>query len=343
VRLTSAPGTAIPATPSAQTALSSTEAKDCRGVYRNRIYINGNSFIKDNFRVYKLENMSDCVVYFGLTFDVNCPDRKTNLITNPVFPYPVTYKGGYKLEARQIWELEEEGFASKVGLQCYAITKQMPNYVQLQSAPPTIQVTAVSAPEVVLTPSQVVRKICVVGTNCPLGSKGPGGGIVFYDAGSQQNWGRYLEVAPSGWSGTSLDPTEKWCMAGEEWGNFQKNSSSSSIESFLTDEIGAGARNTDLMISKCSQGAANLARKYTGGGKSDWSLPTRQDFNLLWKYQLTDKYLVESNPEGNAITFWTSTEWGYHYALSHGLASSVQDVRVSSKADARPVRPVRAF
>jgi hypothetical protein len=339
VRLTPAPGMTVSEVATAPTALSATEAKDCRGIYKNRIYVAASSFMKDYYRVHKMENMSDCVVFFNVTFDINCPDRNTNSFSNPVFPYTITYKGGYKLEPRKSLEFQEDGFASRVGEQCYVLSKRMPNVVQFQSSPPTIQVTAVNAPEIVLNPSQVVRKNCVVGSNCPVGSKGPGGGIVFYDAGSQQTWGRYLEVAPSGWSGTALDPTEKWCMAGEEWGNFQKNSSSSSVESFLIDEIGAGAKNTDLMIAKCSQGAANLVRKYTGGGKSDWSLPTRQDFNLLWKYQLIDKYLVEGNP----TTFWTSTEWGFHYALSHGLAFSVQAVWVSSKADARPVRPVRAF
>ena len=41
-----------------------------------------------------------------------------------------------------------------------------------------------------------------------IGDTGPGGGIVFFDAGSVQPWGRYLEAGPQ------LAPTE-WC--GEDW------------------------------------------------------------------------------------------------------------------------------
>jgi len=37
---------------------------------------------------------------------------------------------------------------------------------------------------------------------CAVDAMGPGGGRVFYDAGSVQPWGRFLEVAPQAWGGT---------------------------------------------------------------------------------------------------------------------------------------------
>lgn len=41
---------------------------------------------------------------------------------------------------------------------------------------------------------------------CAMGDTGPGGGIVFYDAGSRQSWGRYLEAAPAGWVDSPVTP-----------------------------------------------------------------------------------------------------------------------------------------
>ena len=39
-----------------------------------------------------------------------------------------------------------------------------------------------------------VAPCSIDGTGCRVGSVGPGGGIVFYDAGSMQWWGRFLEA-----------------------------------------------------------------------------------------------------------------------------------------------------
>ena len=338
VPLTAVPGgkdSAAPAVP------AKSPANDC-SFNRSRVYVEAESFVKSGFRVYSLENKSDCVVFFNLTFDVYCPDRNTNLLTNPEFPYRVIFAGGYSLGPRQVWELQEEGFAAKVGEKCYTITKRWPNYVQFQSARPKIDIAAVQVPEVVLTPAQAqaARKPCVVGGSCPIGSKGPGGGVVFYDAGSRQSWGRYLEVAPHGWSGTAMDPKVTWCETGSEYFNFQKNPTSSvSIESFTGTEIGISTKNTDLMAAKCADGAANRARSYTGGGKSDWSLPSRDDMDLLFKYAMTDKYLIEEA----SGSFWMSTEWGASYALCQYLGSSYAGLHVGDKGNAKNVRPIRAF
>jgi hypothetical protein len=338
VPLTAAPGGKDPAAPAVP---AKSPANDC-SFNRSRVYVEAESFVKSGFRVYSLQNKSDCVVFFNLTFDVYCPDRNTNLLTNPEFPYRVSFAGGYSLGPRQVWELQEDGFAAKVGEKCYTITKRWPNYVQFQSARPKIDIAAVQVPEVILTQAQVQdgRKTCVVGGNCPIGSKGPGGGVVFYDAGSRQSWGRYLEVAPNGWSGTPMDPKATWCDAGSDYGNFQKNpTSSSSVESFLGEEIGTSVQNTALMVAKCTQGAAHLARSYSGGGKSDWSLPSRGDMDLLFKYAMTDKYLVE----GGSGSFWMSTEWGYHNALCQFLGGSYAGLGADGKNTTKNVRPIRAF
>ena len=77
-----------------------------------------------------------------------------------------------------------------------------------------------------------------------VGDTGPGGGIVFFDAGSVQPWGRYLEAGPQ------LDPTE-WC--GEDW--------ELDIPGTVT-AIGSGAANTKLMVDACKAGAATSVSEF---------------------------------------------------------------------------------
>ena len=100
--------------------------------------------------------------------------------------------------------------------------------------------------------SQPMSLSCAEGGGCAIGDTGPGGGIVFYDAGSVQPWGRYLEAAPAGWSGSPLDPRPAWC-----------SNTTTLIPGAMGTAIGTGAANTATMLAACSSGAANLARSYT--------------------------------------------------------------------------------
>jgi len=102
-----------------------------------------------------------------------------------------------------------------------------------------------------------------------LGGVGPGGGVVFYDAGAEQDWGRYLEAAPVGWS-KSRRFTATWCI--------------DAVDVATGAEIGDGADNTDAIMDTCDRSgitAAEVASRYRGGRKRDWYLPSRAELDAL--------------------------------------------------------------
>ena len=159
--------------------------------------------------------------------------------------------------------------------------------------------------------------------NYKVGDTGPGGGIVFYEAGSVQPWGRYLEAAPAGWSGVD-DPMDVWC-------------DDSSLEVAGTETtIGAGAANTKLITAACGSGAANTVRDYDGGGKTDWFLPSKDELNALYEQRDTvggfgtGKFGYWSSSQSSADGTWLQLfAYGSQY---HGNEYSTYGVR-----------PVRAF
>jgi hypothetical protein len=126
------------------TALSVTEAKNCKVRYTDRIYIKYTNLKKDYYssQVYGFENMSDCVVYANVQFTVYCPERNAGF-TNQNFPHPVNYTGGLKFEPRESKQISEDGFAGNVFQQCYLITKQQANVVRFSQSEPSFQVTFV--------------------------------------------------------------------------------------------------------------------------------------------------------------------------------------------------------
>jgi hypothetical protein len=186
---------------------------------------------------------------------------------------------------------------------------------------------------------------CVPGGPCKVGNTGPGGGTVFYDAGNQQSWGRYLEFAPNGWSGSATDPVAQWCDLYSLW----------SVETPQAREVGQGKPNSKLMVQYCADGAAKLAASYQGGAKRDWFLPSRDELNELCKYasrQITGNtgiycQISENLREGfeSSKGYWSSTGKndyqisGYIYGSWFGWHHTYTWL----KLDKLFVRPVRSF
>lgn len=158
----------------------------------------------------------------------------------------------------------------------------------------------------------------------PLGSIGPGGGIVFYDAGSQQPWGRYLEAAPSTWAGgATADIGFTWCATGA---NVATGTA-----------IGTGVANTAAIVAACPKTtAAHAARDYQGGGLRDWFLPSKDELAQLYKQR------AAAGPFGSNF-YWSSSQNDLTAGSSWGQYLSTGYLANNSKNMIGLVRPIRAF
>ena len=170
---------------------------------------------------------------------------------------------------------------------------------------------------------------CATGGLCSLGQTGPGGGIVFYDAGTSQSWGRYLEVAPTGWSGQNeTNTTGRWC-------------SINSYETATLTGIGDGYANTLALLNDCGGAtyAAGMAHNYTGGGYQDWYVPSSGEATALMQQDtLTGMALLTASGKW----YWTSTQTdsATASAINPNQNNLLTDV---AKSSIYQVRPIRAF
>ena len=187
---------------------------------------------------------------------------------------------------------------------------------------------------------------CALGGACSVGDIGPGGGIVFYAGASFTSNGqtvRYLEAAPSGWNGTTSDPQVAW------------SDTTTSISTTAT--IGTGYTNSVNMVSKSATSgyAGTLARSYSGGGKTDWYLPSYDELAALYTNRAYVPGIVEafdtSTTPAALFTYWSSTQSttttqakAYGFASSNVTGNGWKDVSKSdSTTAAGRVRPIRAF
>jgi len=169
-----------------------------------------------------------------------------------------------------------------------------------------------------------------LGGTFAVGDVGPAGGIIFYDRGRHIDGWRWLEAA-------SRD-----LAAPAEWGTSGQNISGTSTA------LGTGRQNTQIIVNYLRQRnengrAAELAQNFIQNGFTDWFLPSREELNLM-HINLRQRGL--GNFSGN--TYWSSS---HHFSPGRVGASHLAwfqnfgngNQLYSRRADARHIRPVRAF
>ena len=152
---------------------------------------------------------------------------------------------------------------------------------------------------------------------------------MFFDAGTKQSWGRYLEVAPASWSGAPSDHVATWCP--------ERKAGFTATVRTGTD-IGSGAANTKAIVKACgSTSAAGVAAAYRGGGQADWYLPSKDEVNTLFRKRAA----VGGIP---AKSLWSSSQSSHvaTYAWGQLLVSEGRYIG-SYKGYDGMVRPIRAF
>jgi len=159
-----------------------------------------------------------------------------------------------------------------------------------------------------------------------IGDTGPGGGKIIYVSAFGFNVAglgtcHYLEAAPTNhaldvtWSSTAIDVTGATGTA-----------------------IGTGKANTAAIIAAhsgdtTSNNAAKAAVAYTGGGKNDWFLPSKDELNEMNK--------ARSHLGISLICFWSSSQGSNIAAWSQIFGNGGQGFGV--KLGSAYVRAVRAF
>jgi hypothetical protein len=180
-----------------------------------------------------------------------------------------------------------------------------------------------------------------------IGTTGPGGGTVFYASDAGFRCGNlfsetgsaigglchYLEVAPSGWSGSVSDPYVNW------------SGNTTSSTGLTGQAIGQGFANTEAMIQQVGGGnetgtAGVVARGYStlvsGATFLDWYLPSQLELLELYKYKAAGSISGFASDQ-----YWSSSErndrWAYWVNFSAGGNSH------KFKYYQGYIRPIRAF
>ena len=202
---------------------------------------------------------------------------------------------------------------------------------------------------------------CADGGVCVVGDSGPGGGVVFYASLTAFACGanmaskcNYLESAPNLWNpdskisckaatgtscGGSVQETSDFSSTGLGFPWCTGSGGTASIDQeFHNGDIGTGFANTTVMLPVCNPGdAGNVARSYTGGGLTDWSLASLLELSELYFYN--NRAAIGGFNSGS---YWSSSQGSAKLSSAHTFSSG-GGVQGLSKSITNGVRPIRAF
>ena len=166
------------------------------------------------------------------------------------------------------------------------------------------------------------------GKDYKVGDTGPGGGIIFYASKTgftmtdNNQLCHYLEAAPSDQSTTLM-----WVSISHRYTDI------TGIET----AIGTGRKNTALILAIDADAPAAKACKDTGGSKTDWFLPSKDELNELYNNRASVGNLETSTDS----YYWSSSHPPTNYAWDQCFSNGYQDF--NEKILTRLVRAVRAF
>jgi hypothetical protein len=154
-----------------------------------------------------------------------------------------------------------------------------------------------------------------------IGDRGPAGGIVFYDKGTNTDGWQYLEVAPKD-------------LGDAEWGTYGKEVVGTGMA------VGTGKRNTQLIVERLKAlgengRAAQLCASLNINGFTDWFLPSHDELELLYK-NVSQKGLGGFG----GGWYWSSSQHDSKYSLGQKFNDG-RDANAKNYKGA--VRAVRAF
>ena len=232
---------------------------------------------------------------------------------------------------------------------------------------PTAEPTGASASPVASPPDSLPllggtsSQTCDRGLPYACGQTGPGGGVVFYVSKKEFACGankastcNYLESAPNLWNpdskisckaatgtscGGSVQETSDFSSTGLGFPWCTGSGGTKAVNGEFGNGIGAGFANTTAMLPVCNPGdAGNVARSYTGGGLTDWSLPSLYELTALYNYN--NRAAIGGFNSG---LYWSSMEGNAQMSYAQSFKSTGDKPQELPKSTTDGVRPIRAF